>query len=173
MRCVTPDGAMDNTSSGHPEPIIAARDGAAALVARESFLSVLGRTGNPSSACKESGLTRRQINVMKQRDASFAIAYDEALDDAADLLEAEAWRRALEGIEQPVLKAGLPVLDPVTHEPMIVRRYSDPLLVLLLRGFKPGKFQTRSGTAPAIPDPGAAIREIGADDDPPRAGPGR
>ncbi|WP_419729538.1 hypothetical protein [Lichenicola sp.] len=135
----------------------------------ECFLNTLGKTGNASAACRASGLSRRQLNMLKQRDPVFATAYSEALDEAADVLEAEAWRRALEGIPHPVMKAGQPVFDQSTGEAVTVQRYSDPLLVLLLRGCKPAKFAQRTAASGAAPDPYAAIREIAADDDPPRA----
>ncbi len=131
----------------------------------DRFLETLSRTGNPSAACQASGLTRRSINRMRENDPVFARDYEEAMEEAADLLEAEAWRRALEGVAQPLLKAGQPVLD-ADGAAIIVRRYSDPLLVMLLRGCKPEKFQRRIGSAMPTPDPSAGIREIAADDDP-------
>ena len=151
---------------------VAVRNASAAKLAKDRFLITLSETGNPSAACRASSLTRRQINVMRERDPAFARAYDDALDDAADLLEAEAWRRALEGVPQPLLKAGQPVVDPVTGTPIIVQRYSDPLLVMLLRGCKPTKFHRRNGPTALPTDPTASIREIAADNDPPRSEPG-
>lgn len=132
----------------------------------------LSQTGNPSAACRLSNLTRRQINAMRRRDPVFCRAHDDALDDAADLLEAEAWRRAVEGIPQLLMKAGQPMVD-AAGQPIIVRRYSDPLLVMLLRGCKPAKFQSRAGFQVTPIDPMAGIREIAADNDPPRAEPGQ
>ena len=157
----TPDGFLAPSAGGADAP-----DN---QTARNCFLTTLGQTGNASAACRASGLSRRQLNMLKQRDPAFATAFGEALDEAADVLEAEAWRRALEGISQPVMKAGQPVFDHSTGEAVTVRRYSDPLLVLLLRGCKPAKFSQRSSAAGAAPDPYAALREIAADDDPPRA----
>ncbi len=136
-------------------------------LARQCFLSMLSRTGNTSKACQTSGLTRRQVMALRERDAAFDRAYDDAMNDAADLLEAEAWRRALEGTTQPVFRAGQPVTGPA-GEPVVVRRYSDPLLVLLLRGCRPEKFQMHGRTSmPA--DPMIGIREIATDNDPPHA----
>lgn len=136
----------------------------------DRFLETLSRTGNPSAACQASHLTRRSINRMRESDPAFAKDYDEAMEEAADLLEAEAWRRALEGVPQPLLRAGQPVFD-AEGVPITVRRYSDPLLVMLLRGCKPEKFQRRIGPSVIAPDPNAGIREIATDDDPPRSGP--
>ena len=132
----------------------------------DRFLDTLSRTGNPSAACQASGLTRRTINRTRENDPVFARDYDEAMEEAADLLEAEAWRRALEGVAQPLIKAGQPVLD-ADGIAITVRRYSDPLLVMLLRGCKPEKFQRRIGPSVITPDANAEIREIAADDDPP------
>ncbi len=136
----------------------------------DRFLETLSRTGNPSAACQSSHLTRRAINRMRENDPVFARDYDEAMEEAADLLEAEAWRRALEGVPQILVKAGQPVLD-AEGVAITVRRYSDPLLVMLLRGCKPDKFQRRIGPSSVAPDPNAGIREIAADDDPPRSEP--
>lgn len=133
-------------------------------LARQCFLSMLSKTGNTSKACQTSGLTRRQVMTLRERDRAFDRAFDDAMNDAADLLEAEAWRRALEGTEQPVLKGGKPVEYPA-GKPVVVRRYSDPLLMLLLRGCRPEKFRMHGRTSmPA--DPMIGIREIMADNDP-------
>ncbi len=127
-------------------------------LARQCFLSMLSKTGNTSKACETSGLTRRQVMTLRERDRAFDRAYDDAMNDAADLLEAEAWRRALEGTEQPAR-------DPATKQVVLVRRYSDPLLMMLLRGCRPEKFRMHGRTSmPA--DPMIGIREIMADDDP-------
>ena len=112
-------------------------------------------------------MTRREVDMMRQTDAGFALSFQDALDEAADMLEAEAWRRALEGVAEPVVKSGKPVIDPNTGQTMMVRRYSDALLMLLLRGSRPGKFAARAPAAARV-DVGQIIREIAADDDPPR-----
>lgn len=138
--------------------------------AKDRYLVKLSQTGNPLAACKAGRLTRSQVNVLREQDPLFANACTEALDEAADLLEAEAWRRALEGVAQPLLHAGQPVFNPA-GEAVIIRRYSDPLLVMLLRGCKPAKFQRRAGPAGAPFDPSASMREIAADYDPPQAEP--
>ena len=136
-------------------------------LAQEHFLTMLGKTGNAATACRSSGLTRQQVTALRESDPAFDRAYGDAMSDAADLLEGEAWRRALEGTIQPVFKAGQPVIDPATNEAVVVRRYSDPLLMMLLRGCKPEKFQMHGRTSmPA--DPLIGIREIATDHDPPR-----
>jgi hypothetical protein len=112
-------------------------------------------------------VTRREVNTLLETKPDFALAFQEAMDEAADLLEAEAWRRALEGVAEPIVKAGKPVVDPSTGQAITVRRYSDALLMLLLRGSKPRKFAPRA-VASGRDDVTQIIREIAADDDPPR-----
>ena len=146
--------ALVKPNAKNPEPL-------------ELFLIALAKTGNPSVACRASAMTRREVNVLRQTDADFELAFQDAMDEAADLLEAEAWRRALEGVAEPVVKAGRPVLHPTTGEAITVRRYSDALLVLLLRGSKPGKFALRP-TVSTREDTGQILREIASDQDPQR-----
>ena len=127
--------------------------------ARQRFLLTLSKPGHTSKACQTSGLTRRQVTTLREDDAAFGRAYDDAMNEAVDLLEAEAWRRALRGTTQPISRAG---------QPVVTRRYSDPLLMMLLRGCRPEKFRMQGKTSmPA--DPMIGIREIATDNDPPRA----
>jgi hypothetical protein len=135
---------------------------------QELFLSELAKTGNLSLACHASEMTRRQVGALRKVDEDFGQAYLEAMDDAVDRLEAEAWRRALDGIEQKLFQAGKLVVDPETNQPIILRRYSDPLLVMLLKGSRPDKYHARGAAAFPL-DAAGLIKEIASDDDPPRA----
>ena len=133
----------------------------------DHFLIALAQTGNASVACRASMMPRREVNALRQTNREFASAFQEAMDEAADMLEAEAWRRALEGVAEPFVRSGKPVFDPNTGEAITVRRYSDVLLMLLLRGSKPNKYAARP-TMFARDDTAQIIKEIAADDDPPR-----
>ncbi len=113
-------------------------------------------------------MTRREVGALRKVDEDFGQAYLEAMDEAVDRLEAEAWRRALDGIEQKLFQAGKLVLDPETNQPIILRRYSDPLLVMLLKGSRPDKYHARGAAALPL-DAAGLIKEIASDDDPPRA----
>ncbi|MCQ8277778.1 hypothetical protein NFI95_04885 [Acetobacteraceae bacterium KSS8] len=141
-------------------------NGAAPSPATERFLASLAESGNLFLACHASNMTRRQITHLQRTNADFAAAYDEAMDEAADRIEAEAWRRGLEGVAEPLIKNGQVVRD-ANNEPIMTRRYSDPLLVLLLKGSKPNKYHTKAGQSPAGAMP-SVMEEIAADDDPPR-----
>ena len=66
-------------------------------------------------------------------DPDFALAWDEAVNIAADALEREAWRRAVEGFEEPVHYRG----EVVGY----VKKYSDRMLELLLKAHRPEKYR--------------------------------
>ena len=87
-------------------------------------------------ALAQAGIASRQtINAWREKDADFAAAYTEAMENAADLLETEARRRAVQGVEEPHFYKD----EIVGH----VRRYSDTLLLALLKATRPEKFKDR------------------------------
>lgn len=132
---------------------------------KDRFLIILAQTGNVTLASKAAGLERRHVEILRRDDHLFSAAFDDALEEAADLLEAEAWRRAVEGITQPIMKAGRPVIDPGSGRPLMATKYNDALLMLLLRAARPQKFNSRSSGK--MESPGAFLKEIVTDDDPP------
>ena len=70
---------------------------------------------------------------MRKEDPVFAAAWDEAEEKAADVLEAEARRRAVLGVPKPLGK----VVRDDDGQPIAIRRYSDTLLLALLRAHRP------------------------------------
>jgi len=99
----------------------------------EKFLAALGETGNVTTAATAAGVSRQACYLLRDRDELFASAWDSALETAADLLEAEARRRAADGVDEPVYYQG----EVCGH----VRRYSDTLLIFLLKAHRPAKFR--------------------------------
>ncbi|MGH7056864.1 MAG: hypothetical protein ACREFZ_03135 [Acetobacteraceae bacterium] len=89
------------------------------------------------------------------------------MEVAVDALEAEARRRALEGVATAVVYGGRVVLDNA-GAPLTIRRYSDALLTLLLRAHRPEKYRLRDSPrkdAPGTNDVAFTIR-IGKRPDP-------
>ncbi len=76
---------------------------------------------------------------------------DEALEEGTDLLDAEARRRAVIGIDKPVFYKG-EVVGSIT-------KYSDSLLMFLLKAHRPQKF----GDCGKVKHPGAT--DVGVDKD--------
>lgn len=100
------------------------------------FLRALAQGETMARALAQAGIASRQtINAWREKDADFAAAYTEAMENASDLLEAEARRRAVDGVEEPLHYQG----QIFAH----VRRYSDPLLLALLKATRPEKFKDR------------------------------
>jgi hypothetical protein len=82
---------------------------------RPAFLKVLANTANVRAACQAAGVTRAQVDKTRARSPRFNALCEEALADAADALEAIAWKRVQEG--------------------------SDAVLMFMLRGAKPEKYR--------------------------------
>ncbi|WP_237740193.1 hypothetical protein [Oceanibaculum indicum] len=101
------------------------------------FLGHLADTGNVSAACRLARLDRRTAYQWRGADADFRRLWQEALDAAVDALEAEARRRAVEGVEHPHFHQG--------QVAGTVKRYSDALLMFLLRAHRPERFRERPG----------------------------
>lgn len=100
------------------------------------FLAVLRETGgNVSRACNAISLTRTRVYEWRTADPLFAAAWDEAVELGTDELEEEARRRAFSGVDEPVFYQG--------EECGAVRRYSDTLLIFLLKGRRPDKYRER------------------------------
>jgi hypothetical protein len=117
--------------------------------AREKFLTELRRRGNVADAVRAAGFGRTCAYEHRQADPAFAAAWDLAVEEAADGLEAEAWRRAVEGTARPVYHRGREVGE--------VREYSDTLLVHLLKAHRPEKYRERVAAELSGPQ-GGAIR---------------
>jgi hypothetical protein len=86
----------------------------------------------------------------RKTDEEFAKEWDMALEEAIDSLEQEAWRRARDGVDDPVIHKGMMtmhvVTDPLTGEetvqPLTVKKYSDRLMEVLLKAHRP-KFRDK------------------------------
>jgi hypothetical protein len=106
------------------------------------FLEALAETGNVTLAARAIGFSRGGVYAHRQIDDAFAKAWEEAEEVAADRLEAEAWRRGVEGVSEPLVSAGKLVRDD-DDRPMVIQRYSDQLLIALLRAHRPERFRDR------------------------------
>jgi hypothetical protein len=106
---------------------------------RRKFLKMLSETGNVSRSAEGAGTTRYTVYKRRAADAKFAEAWDDALEIATDWLEEEARRRAF-GWEEPLHYQGALTGDAVT-------KFSDTLLIFLLKGNNPDKFKDRVESA--------------------------
>lgn len=99
----------------------------------KAFLMWLVETGNVSTAASSVGIARKTAYRHRERNPSFAAEWEDALEEACDRLEAEARRRALQGWEEPVFRK--------SEQVGVIRRYSDRLMIELLRAHRPERFR--------------------------------
>jgi hypothetical protein len=108
-----------------------------------AFLAAYRETGNIRLACIAAQISRSSHYRWLEQSLDYAEDFEQAKKDAVDVLEAEARRRAVEGWEEPVGwykgQAG-----------GTVRRYSDTLLIFLLKGAAPRKYRERMEVSGAL-----------------------
>lgn len=99
------------------------------------FLKAVSEIGTISGAARLVGISR-DVHYDWMQDPAYAARFEVAVDRFSDNLEREAIRRAYEGTEEPV---GWHQGEPGGY----VRRYSDTLMIFLLKGAKPKKYRER------------------------------
>lgn len=75
------------------------------------FLQEYARCGVIARAARAAGVSSSTVRLRRETDADFAAAFEQAGEDAVDALDSEARRRALDGVEEPVVYQG--ALTPV------------------------------------------------------------
>lgn len=103
---------------------------------KTAMLTALALTGNVTAAAKKAKVGRRTHYEWVEQDPEYKAAVADAMEEAADLMEEEARRRGADG-----------VLEPVFHQGKrcgTIRKYSDTLLIFLLKGARPEKYRERS-----------------------------
>lgn len=103
---------------------------------KKQFLAAFRKCGNITAAAEKAGLAdRRQHYRWLKSDPRYRAAFAEVEAEAVDALELEARRRAQIGWDEPVYQGGKQVGS--------IRRYSDTLLIFLLKGARPEKYRER------------------------------
>ena len=102
---------------------------------KAAFLAAFSTCGNISEAAKLADVERRTHYRWLAKDAAYVKAFDDATEQASDALEQEARRRAVDGVDEPVFYQG--------SECGVVRKYSDTLLIFLMKGARPDKYRER------------------------------
>ena len=100
---------------------------------RKVFLEALRNTGNVTLAADTAGVHRSTAYYAKEEGQDFAERWEEAMDVAGATMEQEARRRAMEGVLEPVFYKGEPI--------GAIRKFSDTLLMFLLKGYNPKKYR--------------------------------
>jgi len=84
---------------------------------KAKFLDLLRTSGNVTLAARGAGVSRTEIYELRHNEPEFAKAWDSAIEEAVELLEAVAWQRA--------------------------KNQSDSLIMFLLKAYKSERFADR------------------------------
>jgi hypothetical protein len=137
---------MKDTEQGYTPP------DAVVQPQKRAFLIAFAEQGTITHSALAAGVSRTLIYEWIRSDPAFADAFEEAKEAFADLLEREARRRAVDGVEEYVLHHGKVVRDPETGAYLKRRTYSDRLMELMLRAKRPAEYRDRTSTELSGPD---------------------
>ena len=115
------------------------------LTRQVCFLRAFCRRGIALDGCAAANISRGTVDYWRADYEWFDPVYQVAILEACDGLEQEAYRRAVEGTDEPVIFQGLPtvVRDAASglERTLTVKKYSDALLTTLLKGAMPDKYR--------------------------------
>jgi hypothetical protein len=130
------------------------------------YLAALREMPVVAHACKAVGIERSTAYRAREADEDFAKAWDDAMEEGVDRAEQEAFRRGVVGFEEPVIDKGrlayryerYEVEDADGHKteqyricldehgqpiPLTVRKHSDVMLGLVLKGRRKSVYAER------------------------------
>jgi hypothetical protein len=106
----------------------------------KAFLTSFAARAIINDAAKDARVSRMTVWRHRKQDPEFAQAFKDAHEQAADNLEAEAWRRGHDGVDEPQFYKGA----VCGH----IRKYSDVVLLRLLEAYRPEKYRQRFTLSP-------------------------
>ncbi len=117
-----PSRARDNKKS-------TAEKGFSTKARQRLFLQAFADHANVLLAARAAHINRTTVYTWLERDEDFSFAFNQAKEDARDVLRAEIYRRGKEGWDEPVFQQGK-LIDTV-------RKYSDTLLIFHSKALMP------------------------------------
>jgi len=125
---------------------------------RRVFLTVLAKTGRVAEAARSCGFQdTSSLQKFRRDNDDFAEEWDLAIEAAANILEEEAIRRAVEGVLEPIYYKG-EIAGYKTN-------YSDALMMFILRGLKPSVYRETARGGETNINFGIAVLPMTARDD--------
>ena len=121
-----------------------------------AFLAAYRLTGNMTTAAAAAGIDRTTPYQYAEVHPEFATELAAAREEAADLLEAEALRRATKGVQKLKFYEGAPIMIPKRDDdgrlvldargreimvPYVEHEHSDLLLIFLMKAARPEKYR--------------------------------
>lgn len=127
------------------------------------FLKAYRESGNIKYSCEVAVISRQAYYDWRDHDEAFKVQLPDAIEDAHDTLEFAAYERAVKGVESYVVSMGrmvyeeIPALDKegkpklngdggqimLRGKPLVERKYSDSLLITLLKANMPKKYKDK------------------------------
>ena len=100
-----------------------------------AFLEAYAKIGTITYAAKASGVNRQRHYDWLKGDAEYVGHFASAQEQAIEVMEVEALRRAVTGVDKPIYFQGKKIDT--------IKEYSDILLIFLLKGARPEKYRDR------------------------------
>ena len=102
---------------------------------KENFLKYYDELWTVGRAAKEAKVSRRTVYEWRDKDEQFLKDYEDVQASIIEQIEAEAYRRACQGVDEPIYYLGQKV--------DVVKKYSDRLLTVMLGALAPDKYRER------------------------------
>lgn len=104
---------------------------------KQHFLDALAAGASVRAATEALGIKPDAPYRWRENDTDFAMRWRHAEEAGTDLIEEEAYRRAVTGVEKPVYRGG----EVVGH----VADFSDTMLMFLLKARRPDRYGAKAG----------------------------
>lgn len=117
---------------------------------KRAFLAAYSECCRVGEAAKLAGIDRDRHYEWLRDDSDYRDTFEATKELVCQQLEDEAVRRAREGVDEPVFYQG--------EECGTIRRYSDTLLIFIMKGAMPAKY--RENRSIELSGPGGAPIEI-------------
>jgi len=102
---------------------------------KKDFLTHYAQLCVLGEAAAAAGVSRSAVRHWREHDPEFEAEFESVQQGITEKLEKEAIRRAYEGWNEPVFQGGKKV--------GIIRKFSDTLLIFLLKGLAPHRYRER------------------------------
>ena len=121
---------------------------------KAALLTAYAACGTVTKAAEVANTARGNHRLWRAKDPAYAEAFEEAKEAFKEKLEEEAYRRAIDGCQEPIVFDG----RVIGHR----LKYSDTLMIFMLKALDPDKYRENRGIINALqvaqnPDPSGEI----------------
>ncbi len=119
---------------------------------KADFLDHIAAGQSVRSAATTVGVKPSTPYTWRKQDKRFAAAWEAAEEAGTDIIEEEAFRRAVKGVEKPVYRGG----EVVGH----IADYSDAMLMFLLKSRRPERYGNSGKTSTGKTSEGLNLKGV-------------